>query len=458
MSHYCYDFLADSLLFSEYFLTTTNHRLEDVLPILEDYHRHCMHHEDIVFDDIRRGSMDGIRSLQHPFGDLSDELTRSRLMAHSILQDALIVRDPLFSFINRLQNRQIDATFSRALGLSQTDHLEALQSICRYMKDVTPFVSNGFLNFFPDYAAIQRPGIPIFHSPTGFSEVFEQNALRWIRERATVSPMVKERDRITVALKERLSPCRYIHIEFEGSNGECSMAYSLHENDTTKTSDDTDAFNFAMKFSDTPPDDDIFEQWVFESINRSALYYLDIARKDTFYANLIDAIYSPQNDFILGLVAQTFSLNEKVTVDERPIDPITFGVQVPETMDTDTFLRIRNDRQSLFSFRCFLNEKLDLLSSLRDSDDIRKASTDIQKELYRKHLPALRMAVSGVVKRETLRWIAVGAGMGVGFATQPGLVSGLIALGLAAGNLGLTMGNVSKLKSMPGYFWNRVMS
>ena len=326
------------------------------------------------------------------------------------------------------------------------------------MKDVAPFVSHGFLSFFPDYSAIQRRGLPLVYSPTGFSEVFEKNALRWIHERAIVSPMVRERDRITVALGERLSPCRYIHIEFEGSSGECSMAYSLHENHTTNAQGGTDGFNLVMKFSDTPPDDDLFEQWVFESINRSARYYLGVARNDSFYANFLDAKYSPQNDFMLGLIAQTFSLNEKVAVNERPVEPVTFGVQVPEGMDTDTFLRIRNDRQSLFSFRCFLNEKLGLLSSLRDLDDIRKASTDIQEELSGKHLPALRMALSGVLKREALRWIAVGAGMGVGFVTQQGLASGLMALALAAANLGLTMTNVSKLKSMPGYFWNRVVS
>ena len=413
------------------------------------------HHNQIV-NTIKRASADGIRSLECPFGDLSSKLTTTRMITQSILQDSIIVPDPLFSFCLNLQKRNMTATYSRALGLPQHDDLADLQAICRHMKAVSPYVAYGFLKFFPDYASAGEPAIPIYASPSGFADAFEENALRWIHDQARVSPIVKENGRFRILKGNKLTPCRFIHVEFSGSDGECSSTYTLHNSNASRTQGKDGLVTMSLEFFDPPPDRDVFRNWLFQSINQSATKYLERARKESSYASLFGAKYSPQNDFMLGLISQVFSVDEKRVVDQQPYHPITFSIQAPESTDINKFLRIRSDRDSLFSFRRYLNEKLQLLSSFRDQEDIRKASVEIQEELTRTHLPSLRAALSKLYKKETLRWITIGAGMGVGFVTQEGLVSGLIVLGLAAGGLRSTMSSLDKMKTMPGYFWNRL--
>lgn len=235
------------------------------------------------------------------------------------------------------------------------------------------------------------------------------------------------------------------------------MAYALHSTKATEIDDGTGMLTVTMELPSTPPEQDYFDSWIFQSINQSGRHYLNRARKETFYSKIFDAKFTPQNDFILGLISASFSMKEKDFVNEWPPQPIRFGVKVPEDMDRDRFLRIRNDRASLLSFRSYLGERLSALSSLKDRDDIRRASNDIHEDLTHRHLPKLRRELSNLRKGEVLKWISISAGMGVGFATNAGIISGLVALTLAAGGLKTTLTNVAKVKSMPGYFWNRIV-
>ena len=457
MSHYCYDFLADSPLFSESFLSDRIGRIERALPLLQEYVQHCIDNFDRTVNSIKAASSDGIKSIENPFGNSTDILNNSHLMTQAILQDVLITPDPLFSFCIRLQNRSIDATLSRAIGLNGNDDIGELQAICRYMKDKALYVEHGFLKFFPDYESVGRPGIPLVYSPTGFAESFEKSVLEWIHRQAIVSRVEQSNNRLLIRNNEKIRPCRFIHIEFSGSNGDCSMVYTLHRNNRTEVNPETGELVVNMEFSNTPPEDDYFDRWVYQSVNKTALHYLKRAQTDVSYANIFEAKFSPQNDFVLGLISESFSLEEQATVNDRRLEPIAFGVQIPESMDRAKFLKIRNDRASLFSFRCYLNDTMNLLGSLKDEEDVRKASKEIQDELTRKHLPAVKGALASLHRGEALKWIALIAGMGVGFATHQGIVSVLVALGLAAGGLESTRASVEKMKALPGYFWSRVV-
>ena len=145
MSHYCYDFLADSILFTESFLDHSIHRLEDVLPTLQDYTKHSIDNLDNTIKETRAAQDRGIRTFENPFGDLWNSLGDSYLMTQSILQDTIIVPDPLFGFCSRLQNRDLNAGLSQSLGLNTNDDLEELKKICQYMKEMTAYVTHGFL-------------------------------------------------------------------------------------------------------------------------------------------------------------------------------------------------------------------------------------------------------------------------------------------------------------------------
>ena len=456
MSHYSYDFLADSVLFSDTFLSDEDQHIDSAFRILEDYVKHCKDHIETTIKEIRSTSHAGIRTFQSPYKRLPSCLRTPDLMTQLILQDMVIVPDPLFSFCFRLRNRNANAAYSAYMGLAQHNDLEELREICRYMKEVTPLVAHGVLKFFPDFASLDKPGIPIVYSPTGFAEVFEENVLQWVHKRAIVSPMTRIDGGFRLHKDRRLSPCRLIHVDFEASDGDCGSVYTLLQNKITGLDGKSDEFTMTMELPSTPPEDDYFRHWIFQSINQAALKYLVRTRKEVFYTDLLRATYCPQNDFILGMISEAFSVDERKVVNERPLDPVRFGLQIPAVMDVGKFLRLRNDTDALLSFRSYLSDKLKSLSSLKDPDEIRRASKDIRDELTQEHLPKLRHALSLFRKAEGLRWLGISAGIGVASISGSGVVAGLAAIGLAARGIKSTMDGLQRVKSMPGYFWHRV--
>ena len=166
MSYYCYDYLADSLLFTDNFLNGRISSIEEVVPVLDEYRIHCFQCHEQVFQEISRASPNGIKSLERPFGRLSEKINSSNLMSQAILKDAVIVRDPLLSLCSRIRNRTDNEVFSKWMRLNGPDYLNDLIVTCRYLKAMTPFVVHGFLRFFPDVSGLDDSGIPIYYSPT----------------------------------------------------------------------------------------------------------------------------------------------------------------------------------------------------------------------------------------------------------------------------------------------------
>ena len=457
MSHYCYDFLADSPLFSEAFLNTEGQDIEAFFPILQDYIKHSTGRIESTINEIKSTGGAGIRAVESPYGALPKSLTQSHLMTRLILQDMVIVPDPLFSFCLHLQNRKANAVHSHTLGLQQHNELEELKDISLYMKAMTPFVADGVLRFFPDYENIEGPGIPLFFSPTGFAESFEEPVLEWIQQKAIVSPVTRIDGGLRIHKGQQLSPCRHIHIDFEGSDGDCHSGYTLFTNRITSLDRDSGKFTMTMELPSTPPDNDYFVQWVYQSINQSARNYLLRARKEAFYADTFRASFTPQNDFILGIISQAFSQTDKKSVSEHALEPVKFALHIPELDDVERFLRLRNDTGSLLSFRSYLADRMRSMSSLNDPDDVQKASKEIEGELSRKHLPEVRHALSTFRKTETLKWLSIAAGMGIAAISGFGILTGLATIVLASRGIKSSMEGREKVRSMPGYFWNRII-
>ena len=454
MSHYCYDFLVDSFLFSETFLNERD--TKSVTQIVERYIKHCNDHLNQVVQEIRNTSTDGVRSVVNPFDNPMHGLRDTDLMNHAIFQDLVIVPDPLYSFCLQYPDRNTQDTFSRSMGLSQHSELQELRSICRYMKDVTPFVANGFLKFFPADPSVHGTGIRLLYSPTGFAEVFEKNVLEWIRSQAIVTPMVRSCEGFHIEKGKKLSPCRSIHVEFDGSGGECSRMYVLRDIIDADVDSNELRMAMSMNVSDDPPDEGYFQQWVYQSVNQTAVSFLERARREAYLAGLLDAKFCPQNDFVLRFITKTFGVRGETIVDDRLSRPITFGIDLPVGANVDEFFRFRSDKTALLSFRRYLGDRLDDLTSLNDDLEIQRVSKKIQEELTNKHLPQVRNELSNFRMKEALRWIAIAAGMGVGFMSQGGPIGGLIALGLSAQGLRATKDNLDKIKALPGFFWNRI--
>lgn len=458
MSHIIYDFLANTELFSEKFLNGNEDNFNSLIPILQDYRDHCVNNYQSVGDEILSDAHQGIRTIEHPFGQLHKKLSQDKILAQSILQDLIIIPDPLFSFCAGLQNRDDNATHAKFLGMQPSNDSELLRALCRYMKDMTPFIVFNVVKFYPDLTKLQSKGLPIYYSPTGFAEYFDKDVMQWFQSKVKVHGMTKSDDGFIIEINKPLEPCRSIFIEFDGSDGQCTNTYNLFEQRILDFDEKTRKSKIVITLPTVPPAKEFFDHWVFQSVNQSARAFLGKAKKDAFYAHTFNARFSPQNNFVQDLVTKTFTVDERViAVEENSVSPVTFNLEVPTSLNATDFLKIRSDTSSLFSFRTYLNQKLKELSSLKDPKEVQLQSRDIMDELNRKYLPDFKIALSNTYQKEILKWTALAASMGVGvFAQQNHLASGLVGLGLAASGLHTTKDNIDKLKAMPGYFWSRI--
>ena len=455
MSQRLYEFLTRSELFDDRFLH--QNQLEPKPSILEDYVRHCIKVYDDVVNEIQTESRNGIRVFEAPFGNLPEKMPTTQIMAQSIIQDLIILPDPLFSYAWSLQNKEINSAHSQLLGMKSQDESAKLRSICLYMKKMSPFVSGKILKFHPDLTKISAPGIPIKYSPNAFSDAFDKKVLKWLHSKAKTHPVCQDEKGLLIEPNQKLQPCRSIYIEFDDSEGECNNFYNLYEQKILSLDEKTGEAEFALYLPQEPPQADHFRQWVFQSVNQSGSYFVKKVQKDIFFAKHLKAKFAPQNPFIQDLINQTFSFNSVDSpLEKSSVPQVSFLLNVPITDEIEEILKIRADMDALVTFRSHLQTQFKDLSSTNDQSELSRRSKAIMDELNRKHLPEVEKALKNRTTKETLRWSAIAAGMGVSYLTLGGQVTVLAGLGAIAEGKRATRESMEKIKANPGYFWSKI--
>lgn len=457
MSHRLYDFLAHSEFFDERFLNLPANQIKIRPSLLENYVQHCIDSYNEIVEEITSEQSKGIRVFENPFNQIAESMTSDRIITQSIIQDLIVIPDPLFSFIWSLQNQQFNSAHSQLLGLESSESLKTLQAICRYMKSMAPFIAEKIVKFHPDLTKISSPGIPFKYSPNSFADGFEESALKWLHSKAKVSPMRQDDRGFLIEVGRELTPCRSIYIEFDESDGECNNFYNLFEQRILNYDEKTGKAEFAMHLPKDAPSKDVFQHWVTQSINQSGSGFIARIKKDIFFANRLQLKFAPQNAFIHGLITQTFSLDKvNSPLEESTISPMSFLLRVPISSQVEEVLKARSDTSALIAFRAYLQSQFAELSTTTDKDELNRKSRTTMDELNRKHLPEVKRALANLKAKEVLRWSAIAAGCGASYLTLGGSATVLAGLGAVAEGLRATRENMEQVKSNPGYFWSKI--
>ncbi len=135
---------------------------------------------------------------------------------------------------------------------------------------------------------------------------------------------------------------------------------------------------------------------------------------------------------------------------------VSFLLKAPISDRVEEVLKARSDSEALIAFRSFLHNQYKDLSSIRDTSELSRRSKAVMDELNRIHLPQANLALEKIKTKETLRWAAIAAGIGVAYPTTNGLVTVLAGLAASAEGLRAKRENFEQVKVMPGYFWSKI--
>lgn len=457
MSHIQYEFLNDSFLFSEQFLSAKVDRKEDVEKVFEEltnYYKHTVENFKNIQVEVNFNS-EGIRTYINPSSRTERLCNANYLTTQSILRDVCIVSDPLFDECLSLKNYEANSAHSKFLGMENGNPVARVREVCKYLKEMTVFIVEKYLKFVPDITRIAEKGIPISYSPTGFSECFDENLLNWVHQNVEVFPMQKSDEGFLLMKERKLEPCRSIYIEFKGAGQGENGFYNLFEQRVVSTDDESKTAQFVITLPEEAPEPEYFEHWVKQSINQTARRNIAKLEKDIFWSKEFNASISLESTFLKEIATRHYSRNSIAEATEAA-GSIDISLSLPTNVNVSNFLKLRKDKRSLLSFRSYLFEKSIELGKLKTKEDIDKFSFEVNDEMKRKLLPEVQNEIESFKAKEVLKWASIAAAIGVGSVGLTGGMAGLLALGLSAGGLKDTRNDLEKLKSMPGYFWSKV--
>ncbi|SDG19090.1 hypothetical protein SAMN04244560_01931 [Thermoanaerobacter thermohydrosulfuricus] len=279
---------------------------------------------------------------------------------------------------------------------------QALTEVVRYMKSLTSAVTAGFVKFIPiSYVHEPPKDISIYYSENGYSDALPSNLLEWFYKKVRVSSLTKDVNGWSYKPGGKLKPCRGIVIDFEGYNGD-SYSYFLCESEIESIDKNTGYFTSHLWLPDEPPEKEIFNWWVYQSINRAAHNIVQEVFKEVEMAATFESTYLTSSSFVAELM--NFNVLPVSTSLETDIANLVLSLQLPvvENVSLDKLMKIRiNDGEAFQNFRIELEKNLRELRLIENKELLMKKLENVQHELSKVQVHEVEKKLNKI-KRNTL--------------------------------------------------------
>ena len=247
-----------------------------------------------------------------------------------------------------------------------------------------------------------------------------------------------------------MTPGRSIIIDFEGHNGKNSSIYFLFETKILELNDETRMVKFAQTLPNTPPSNQQFEAWVYQSINKSAQNFYNSIFKEVYNASLIGSTYLTTSPFVSKLISRDLS---KTHTFESDVANLVLSLDLPviKNASIEKIMDVRNnDGEAFKNFRVQLRKQVRELRGINDPNSLKYKLENISHELNEVQVYEVNKKFRQVKKD---LFIDLGAFIVSLSTTLP--TSGLSLLGgvgsLIKGYKDYTT-YATKVKENPGYF------
>jgi hypothetical protein len=374
MGSVTYDFLADSILFNDKEIENEYSSLNDnqLEKILDDYRNHCLKN----INDLTKEVIDNKSSLK--VLSSIEEMPFKTLKQSALYFDQFIIYDPLFALTH--QKSEAANVMSEYLGYERNGlNRKKVVETVKLLKAITPMIAADFVKILPLSKEFEPPkDIPITLPKNYYADGLPKEIMDYCREKAIVRSMEKANKGWRILDKNDFTPG--IFINFEGLERNEGQIYNYFLQEFEKT-EDPNRFLTKMKLADYPMDKNIWDTWVFQSTNRSAIAVVDKIHYENIVATNLNATYLTDNIFTSNLLTQTLSAKETI---ETSSATQFMNIELPflDKIDIDKLMTIRTYEADVFTnFRIELEREFRELRTVTDPKEIKMRQENIIHEL-----------------------------------------------------------------------------
>jgi len=448
MGSILYDFAAESFLLNEASIADRYSRYTDseLRAELARYRDYCLAKRAELHQEALPA--EGTTSLVASAGTTSLTL----LSRGALYLNRFVVSDPLF----KLTAPESDV--SRSFGdmvLSRERSAEVdrddLVKAAQYLKAIAPFVGADYVRLLPFSIAFEPPAqLPLRYSESQFKELLPPKLLEFLRSKARLKELVRDKGRLLVMHDPPKGPCRGIAIAFDGTDSTGAYMFNLWETRATEFSEDSRRFKFAMQLPDTPPEKEQYDIWVEQSLNSSAADEFRKAQCSAEAAAALRSMYLAPHPLAAEL------MNFRIQADEG-IEPFVtaqaLAMDVPwlDGINPATLMSVREqDGEAFANFRTAFEAKFRELRTITDSDKLKTSAENAAHELLETQTASLEAKIYSLKRKlaidGTLAAVAIKA------AVQTGGLTVLAAIYAAASGVKVWNDYRTGVRDNPSYF------
>lgn len=441
MSHVCYDYLTESLLFSAaYEDNYANLSEPELRNQLDQYRDYVLKHIQEINDEVLHSRFK-ISIVLDSFQELPNEELLKQL---SLYIDCIMVSDPIFELTETAS--ESTKVMAELYGMSRDDSIdrEQLSSAVKYMKKVTPLIACDFIKFIPSSLLHEAPKeIPIRFDPNGFRDSLPSELMEYLRSKIDVKN-IGEHGRVFLERPLQIGTGLYLFFpEIPYRHGEIAMFQNATPTGKVKKGKVEFKFERATSISESE-----FDVWLEQSKNSACLQLCKEISADILYARELNSMYMTSSPFKASILSKD-SQNESA---KSKIANLSMNINLPvfDGVSIDTIVNIRTKYGESFSnFRTELGQKLVGLSTT-DEGNLRNELNNISYEINEIYVNNINKEVRSF-KRHLGVDTAIVAGSLVSSYISGGMTLASAALAAADG-LKEYVSNGADLKERSGYF------
>lgn len=412
MSQLIYDFLKDSFFYEDKYIEDEYSSVTD-----EEIEKEFIRYREYILKNIEKLQEEiTLYANQIKIFNVDKYIDFSKIRQMSFYLDQVIISDPLFK-ISTPNNLNQDV-FSEYLGVKKENGIDRKELIntIKIFQRAEILVETTYLKFFPaSYFFELKSKIPLLHTETQFSDVLPQNIMNLYYENVQLRTFKKNGPYLTV--NKNFERDRTLEVVFKNDDTVCTNMYNLLEQEIISYDEKTKIAQVVMSLPDTTPSKEAFDNWVFQSINQSAIAHFKKISYDINLCMNLNAQYITTSSFVDTLLKNEFDAQSDIKSYVSNL-MLNFDLNFFEDIDIKDLMAIRrNDGEEFEVFRRELEKQLRDIKNEEDISKIKSKIEDVKHELEEVQIASINSKIKKI-KRKTSIDFAIGtAGLGASFLT-----------------------------------------
>lgn len=406
-----------------------------------------------------QSGMPTTRDLAALLSSVSARNSANTILPPGFVYSRLYVNDPLFRLAR--PSDEFSRAHNQSLGL-EAEPLPNLRSVSNavwYFELVAPLIRCGLLTVLPLEELHAPPAErPLFYSEDWFRSEVPEHLHDFAHKSAIISEIAPGPDNKGLILWDRPpdKPTRGVSIAFANDLPVVHHPfYLLFEQEVLEQIDD-DHLRIAQRLDwDNPPDQELFDAWVYQSVNRTVINRIRDVSRELTLASELHATYLTESQFEAELCGKSMKEGDR----ELAVNFLNANAPYLKIDDPALLAKVKTENPRLFE-----RWQLSVLGVASELTGIDDGFNDRAKQLFEKEIrpqldelnQALLKTCGGIGGASLLTAGTIGMALLSNAALPFAAVLGLGALAAGGRSLPSVSEYISK-RSGPAFVWSKLV-